>query len=234
MLKHGFQVFFCLWLLLASSISHAADLTHCQMRKDYQTSIRKVTNRAAHYLENHPATQTQHDNIFFWRNANKIDAIVFDIDETLLSNWQELDQTHCLFNPKHWAQWVEQAQATAIQPTIDLLHTAQKQGYAIILMTGRYEHHREATIRNLKAVGINHWNKLILKSDNEAHVSDCSHKARNKALLGKHYRIVMNIGDQVSDYCGSHNGIVLKLPNPFYTIPTLPGDALEQNQESID
>jgi 5'-nucleotidase (lipoprotein e(P4) family) len=222
MLKHCLRYICIFALVLNTTLVQAATPSHCMMPHDYQTKIAQQANRAIKYLKTHPATQTEHDRIFLWRKHTKLDAIVFDIDETLLSNWSEIKHNHCQYHPKAWSKWVEQARATGMAPTIKLLHVAQQQGYALVLLTGRKNSHRQATIRNLKRAGITHWNKLIMKENKQKKYTACTYKAQERASMTKHYNVVMNIGDQISDFCGSNNGIIIKLPNPFYTIPTLP------------
>ena len=222
MLKHCLRYLCIFALVLNTTLVQAAIPSHCMMPHDYQTKIAQQANRAIKYINTHPATQTEYDRIFFWRKHTKLDTIVFDIDETLLSNWPEVKRSHCHYDPKRWSTWVEQARATGIAPTIKLLHLAQRQGYAIILLTTRKESHRQATIHNLKSSGISHWNKLVMKKNQQKQYTACGYKADERTSMAKHYHVVMNIGDQISDFCGSNNGIIIKLPNPFYTIPTLP------------
>ena len=103
-----------------------------------------------------------------WINeqAPRVDrpAVVFDIDETALSNWEaikandfgrviggpcdELPQGPC-----GWLAWDLRAQSTVIPPTMDIFTTAKDRGAAIFFITGRAESQRAATERNLQTVG---------------------------------------------------------------------------------
>ena len=221
MLKQSMQILVALWLMMCGTIGHAADPIDCIMSQDYQNARDLELNKASKYLQQHRAAQTTNDRVFFWRKPAPVDAILFDVDETLLSNWPEIKQTKCMYDPASWNDWLNRASAEAIPASIKLLKLAQQQDYAIVLMTGRPERYRQATIDNLTAAGITGWNKLIMKKGDEKKLTPCKYKAKNRALMEKNYRIIMNIGDQLSDFCGSNNGIIIKLPNPFYTIPTL-------------
>ena len=89
-----------------------------------------------------------------WINeeAPRVDrpAVVFDIDETALSNWEAIkanDFGRVIDGPCNrlpqgpcgWLAWDLRAQSTVIQPTMDIFTTAKDRGAAIFFITGRDE-----------------------------------------------------------------------------------------------
>jgi 5'-nucleotidase (lipoprotein e(P4) family) len=178
-------------------------------QKNYQLELNISTRYAKQYLDH----ITRHNH---WR---KPPAIVFDLDETILTNWPELLRSKFVYQPKMWRRWVAKATAKAIEPTFAIAKEAQKKGINVIFISGRPEGDRSATITNLHRIGLTRWSALMLtQSDQERH-NICETKAQKRARLSHHYQIIMNVGDQYSDFCGRHNGVMVKLPNPFYKIP---------------
>ena len=177
-------------------------------KKNYQVELKISALYAKNYLS-HISRQTK------W---SKPPAIVFDLDETILSNWPELLRSQFVYQPKMWRKWVGSAKAKAIQPILNIVKNAQRKGISILFVSGRPEGDRNATIVNLHRIGLTHWAALILTQSDEERRNICKTKAKERAKLSHHYQIIMNIGDQYSDFCGQHNGVMVKLPNPYYKI----------------
>jgi hypothetical protein len=76
--------------------------------------------------------------------------IIFDIDETVLSNLQHL--LHPEPNTT-WDDWVQAADAPALGPSRCLYLSLLSAGYSVAFLTGRGEAQRDATMRNLEAAG---------------------------------------------------------------------------------
>lgn len=158
-------------------------------------------------------------------------AVVFDIDETALSNWEaikandfgrviggpcnELPQGPC-----GWRAWDMRAQSTVIPPTMDIFTTAKDRGAAIFFITGRDETQRAATERNLLDAGYAGYTRLIMEPPDAHYVSAADFKAPQRAQIEQQgYTIVANVGDQPSDLDGGYSQRTYLLPNPFYRIP---------------
>jgi acid phosphatase len=158
-------------------------------------------------------------------------AVVFDIDETALSNWEEIKANdfgrvvagpcdHLPHGPCGWEAWDLSARSTAIPPTLDVFHTAMDRGAAVFFITGRPEHQRAATERNLTAVGYTGYTRLIMEPDGSHYVSAADFKAPQRAQIEQQgYTIIANLGDQPSDLAGGFAQQTYLLPNPFYRIP---------------
>ncbi len=147
-------------------------------------------------------------------------AIVFDIDETLLSNWSYLQAQQFALSPETFAAWQRHAPGVALGPTRDIYTRAHAYRIPIFLITGRPERLRETTRRELESAGYWGWSGLFMKPDDyrEASISPFKSGVR-KMLTEKGYDLVLNVGDQESDLEGGYARRHVKLPNPFYYIP---------------
>jgi acid phosphatase len=158
-------------------------------------------------------------------------AVVFDIDETALSNWEAIkanDFGRVIDGPCNklpegpcgWRAWDLRAQSTVIQPTMDIFTAARDRGAAIFFITGRDETQRAATERNLQAVGYTGYMQLIMEPPGAHYVSAADFKAPQRAQIEQRgYTIIANVGDQPSDLDGGFSERTYLLPDPFYRIP---------------
>ncbi|HZA09205.1 HAD family acid phosphatase [Mycobacterium sp.] len=156
-------------------------------------------------------------------------AVVFDIDETSLSNWEVIKADDfgyfangpCnLPDPCPFRSWDLLARSTVIQPTLDTYNMAKSLGMAVFFITGRDEGQRAATEKNLQSAGYTGYNRLIMEPIGVKYQSATDFKAPQRAAIeGEGYTIVANIGDQPSDLAGGHAERTFLLPDPFYRIP---------------
>src|SRR5690348_1968515 len=100
-------------------------------------------------------------------------ALVLDIDETALSNWEiiKLDDfgrpvggpcDPALHAPCGWAAWDQLGRDPAIMPTLQLFQQARTMNVTVFFITGRPESQRDATERNLAAAGYGGFAKLYM------------------------------------------------------------------------
>lgn len=165
--------------------------------------------------------------------ASQVDrpAVVFDIDETALSNWAAIKANDfgrvaagpCddpARGPCGWLAWDLRAASTVIPPTMDIFTTAKERGAAIFFITGRDESQRAATERNLADAGYTGYTGLLMEPTGAHYVSAADFKAPQRAQIEQQgYTIIANVGDQPSDLAGGFAEQVYLLPNPFYRIP---------------
>ena len=163
------------------------------------------------------------------KNVSK-PALVLDIDETSLSNWEEIQADDFGFIPEGSCDglpkgpcgddaWERLARATAIEPTLNLFKIASDHNVAVFFITGRKNKFREATEKNLRAAQYIGWTDLLLKPDNDTSTVQQFKTAMRKQIEDKGYTIIANVGDQYSDLNGGHAERTFKVPNPFYFIP---------------
>jgi len=148
-------------------------------------------------------------------------ALVLDIDETALSNWDEEAQDDFGYIANDWNVWVEKKQAAPIAGTLRLYNEAQKHNVAVFFITGRSAAQTSATMENLNAAGYHDWTGLAMRGPHPSGQTTAEYKSgERRKIVEAGYRIVLNVGDQMSDLTGSpHAELSVKLPNPFYYIP---------------
>jgi predicted secreted acid phosphatase len=156
-------------------------------------------------------------------------AVVFDIDETALSNWEVIkanDFGRFINGPCNlpdacaWRAWDLTAESAVIQPTLDTYNMAKSLGVATFFITGRDEGQRAATERNLRDAGYTGWTRLIMAPPGVQYASAADFKAPQRASIeAQGYTIIANIGDQPSDLAGGAAQQTFLLPDPFYRIP---------------
>ena len=143
-------------------------------------------------------------------------AIVSDIDETILDNrglFKRVDK----FSWPVFIEWVKEAEAPSLKPTADFLKWARKNGFSIFLITGRPEKLRSYTIQNLVRNGIAYDGLYMRPEINNGSAIAIKTKTR-KEIEDMGFKIVVNIGDQVSDLVGGHALDCEKLPNKMYFV----------------
>jgi predicted secreted acid phosphatase len=145
-------------------------------------------------------------------------AIVFDVDETALSNYSAIDEDNFTFGPNSQAEATNEI-GEAIDPTLELYKLAQERGIATFFITGRRENTRRHTDSNLRREGFTNYTELILKPDASTATTVDYKSGARKAIEDKGYRILASVGDQYSDLAGGHEAVAFKLPNPFYFLP---------------
>ncbi len=144
-------------------------------------------------------------------------AVVFDIDETTLSNLPHILADDFGYIPRSWDAWVADGHARAIVPIQTVYETAVRAKLDVFFITGRSEAQRAATERNLREVGYDTWTRIIYLPPGDTPTTAARFKTdARKRLVQEGYVIVANIGDQASDLVGGYAERTFKLPNPFY------------------
>jgi len=140
-------------------------------------------------------------------------AIVLDIDDTSLSNYE------CLKDVGFDRAAADCPRLPAIPQTLSLYRYARRHAVTVFFITGRREKARETTVDNLRAEGYRRWKALRMRPDDQPLRRKDGWKARvRRAIERRGYRIVVNVGDQRSDLDGGHALRTFKLPNPMYVI----------------
>ena len=141
-------------------------------------------------------------------------AIVLDIDETSLSNYDPLAAAG--FNSVGLVVPAALGTSPALGPVLDFYRYARSRGVAAFFVTGRPDLAQIPTEANLKTAGYTQWDGLQFKPSG-LHTEEYKAGAR-AAIEKKGYDIVANVGDQESDLDGGHADRAFKVPNPFYFI----------------
>jgi predicted secreted acid phosphatase len=185
---------------------------------DYDRDLAWVADQADDWLRSRAATADR-------------PALVLDIDETALSNWEIIKRDDfgrpiggpCkppLDAPCGWAAWDQLGRDPAIEPTLRLFKQARALNVTVFFITGRPENQRRATERNLAAAGYRGYEKLYMVPDGAHFASAADFKAPVRAEIEQQgYTILENVGDQPSDLLGGHAEKKFLLPDPFYRVP---------------
>jgi predicted secreted acid phosphatase len=152
--------------------------------------------------------------------AQEKSAIIFDIDETALSNWESIISSDFAYNHDRYKEWENSAKGTAIESVRKLYTFAQLKGFAVFLITGRREIQREPTERNLKNVGFTNWQGVFFKPMDFMGKKATDFKCKWREYIKQlGYTLVLNIGDQQSDLDGEPQALYnIKIANPAYFI----------------
>ena len=147
-------------------------------------------------------------------------AVVFDIDETTLSNYEEMLAADFAYDSARFNAWVDSAKAPVIPGTLRIYKEAQRLGVSVFFLTGRPESQRAATEQNLRAQGFDNWQQLILRPPDQASATALAYKSAARAgIVASGYKIILNVGDQWSDLRGNPMAeYSVKYPDPYYFI----------------
>ncbi len=146
-------------------------------------------------------------------------AVVFDIDETALSNYEYTKEIGFGYIHKIWNEWQQKGIAPAIKDTKRFYDYLLSKNIHVIFISGRSADVGEATKKNLIEQGYTKFDALILQSESENTIPASKWKAvKRKELISKGYNIIACIGDQESDLSGGNTGIKIKLPGYLYLL----------------
>ena len=132
-------------------------------------------------------------------------AVVFDVDETVLDNspyQARLVVAGTEYSEPEWDNWVREQKATAVPGVLEFAKAAQKRGVALFFISNRAVHLKDATIANLRSVGLDVRDDSFLGLGTV--VPDCEQQGSDKncrrQLIGRKYRVLMQFGDQLGDF----------------------------------
>ena len=179
----------------------------------YDNDIVSVVKDAEAYIDARAKTNAK------MQNPAKL-AIVLDIDDTTLSNYQDIIERNFCPDDVKIKRAEQRGKSPAINPMLALYKNARKSGVAIFFVTGRGQDLQKPTERNLKAVGYTTWNGIFFRPKVDSNKSVVPYKTQVRAnIQAQGYTIVASIGDQDSDLAGGYAEKTFKLPNPYYYLP---------------
>jgi hypothetical protein len=175
-------------------------------------------------------------------------AILLDVDDTTLLTWNYEIASNWAFNPTTNADYVTNQRFPAVFGMVDMVTTAEREGYAIFFLTGRPAAQEQATLGNLTAdaIGVDagypkpttltdgedglftkpavadypDYLKTACATDPNGSCTTTHYKTATRAHIESlGYDIVANFGDQFSDLEGGFADRTFKLPNPNYYLP---------------
>lgn len=144
-------------------------------------------------------------------------AIVMDIDDTALSTFAMLAEGDFCIEGGLYQRHAMGAKMPAVVPVLEVYKAAREKGIAVFFVSSRGQSLREATEANLRGAGYGEWGEVFLRpADWEGDSASFKTHAREE-IESRAYRILINIGDQLTDLKGGHAEHEVLVPNPFYT-----------------
>lgn len=190
----------------------------------HRIDTNKVTKKARKFLKDRVKGMSK-------RQLKKT-ALVFDIDDTLLSNYNLQASAVPAFSLTSAQMSAPQQDESVLLPVIPqtrkILKWAQRRGINIHMITGRRPDESANTYRNLAAVGIAgkfkvHFRPTLnpgVTTEPAAGPAMPYKSAVRKRIERKNKQVILaNFGDQFSDLRGGYAEIAYKIPNPMYMIP---------------
>lgn len=152
-------------------------------------------------------------------NRKDKSVVVFDVDETALSNYAFTKEIGFGFIPKLWDEWQLKGIAEVMPQTKRFYDYLVSKNINVVFLTGRPKNVWAATHRNLIEKGFVKFDTLIVRESNEnkMHATEFKSQKRNE-LVKNGYDIIACIGDQWSDLTGGNTGYKIKLPNYLYLL----------------
>ncbi|MCX6169514.1 MAG: HAD family acid phosphatase [Ignavibacteriales bacterium] len=162
------------------------------------------------------------DDAISYLNKTKISeksVVVFDIDETALSNYQYTKEIGFGYIYKSWNDWQQKGIAPAIKSTKRLYDYLISKNIHVVFLSGREAEMLDPTRKNLIEQGYTKFDTLIVRSESERKLSTVSFKSQKRnELVRKGYEIIASVGDQPDDFAGGNSGYEIKLPNYLYIL----------------
>jgi hypothetical protein len=156
-------------------------------------------------------------------------AIVLDVDDTSELTYGLSAGNDFGYDPVESEEAINNGDFPAIQPTMDFANYAADHGVKVFFVTGRPEHQRTATLKNLANEGYPAPADAFLKPEGSAPdwlpcgltCTTIEYKSAARTHIEAEYgvKIVVNMGDQFSDLKGGHALNTVKVPNPMYYLP---------------
>ena len=188
--------------------SYKTNIINYYKTKQYNKDLDKYINNADSLV-----------NKYLKNNIKKNLAVIFDIDDTLLSTYKCNKKIQFGYSNSHFIYCAEHNLFTPIKPSINFYKKLRREGIKTFIITGRKQKELDITIRNLKEIGINNWDGLYLKPNDYKSKSVVPYKSNiRKKITAEGSIILLSIGDQISDSAGGYTKYGIKLPNPMYKL----------------
>lgn len=133
-------------------------------------------------------------------------AVILDVDETVLDNspyQARLIRSGGEFNEAGWAAWCRSEQARALPGAVAFTQFAAEHGIKVIYISNRAKGLNTVTIANLRKVGLpvtGPEDLLGLGTKVKGCAQIGSEKGCRRQLVSRHYRVLMQLGDQLGDF----------------------------------
>ncbi len=129
-------------------------------------------------------------------------AVIVDVDETVLDNTRyqaRLVLENARYGGETWAAWTAECDAPAVPGARPFCRHAAERGVTVFYVTNRRHAAREATRKNLAALGfpVDEAGATILTRGSS------TSKIERRARIAKTHRVLVIVGDNASDFDGA-------------------------------
>jgi 5'-nucleotidase (lipoprotein e(P4) family) len=146
-------------------------------------------------------------------------AVILDVDETVLDNsdyqaWNVTAGTN--FDPKTWTSFVNSQTSRPIPGALEFTQYAAKKGVKVFYVTNRVAEEEVATRENLAKYGFPldaNLDTILVRGEKEEWKS--SAKSARRAYVAQSYRVLLNIGDNFSDFTDDYKGTAAERQKVF-------------------
>lgn len=125
-------------------------------------------------------------------------AVIVDVDETVLDNSPyELENLLLgrTYTPDTWKAWTARAVAKPVPGALEFLNYAVSRGCSVYYITNRDADETDVTVANLANHGF-----PMSDADHVLTMSGTSDKTERRASVQRGHRVVLMVGDQLTDY----------------------------------
>ena len=143
-------------------------------------------------------------------------AVVFDVDDTLLSSWpyEKAQDPPLSFHPATWDAFVAACGYEPIPPSIALLNRLMAKGVHVAIISGGPAQIAASFEDCLRKNGVTGWSSATFRPAGTQQWTAAQWKVRQRmALETQGYTVIASIGDQVGDMSWGHLERGFLLPN---------------------
>ncbi len=148
--------------------------------------------------------------------TNLSPAVVIDIDETMLSNLTYITKNRDLNDLQEFCNWQKLALCQPIPSMVEFYNWLQSLNIDVFFVTARSTDLKVATLKNLANIGITSWSNVYFRDASLWPVPKLFKAFTRSEIYKDGFEIILNIGDQPTDFEGGFAANHLKVPNPFY------------------
>ena len=179
---------------------------------EYEMLCKNIYNEAARL------TNKKHSN-----NSNINQAIIMDLDETVLDNstYQvENFNKGETFNMESWATWVNREEANLVPGVKEYIDLVRNLGIQLVFISNRMDERLEATKNNMKKLDIYDEKDIYLLRLNKEDKKDIRRRevfdGINRMSKYGPFHVILYIGDAMGDFPNDDFSAKIILPNPMY------------------
>jgi 5'-nucleotidase (lipoprotein e(P4) family) len=142
-------------------------------------------------------------------------AIVLDIDETIFDNSRfaarQLAQGKTFTFGDDWTAFVNEIASAAVPGSVEFLRYAKSRGVTPVYITNRTTIHKAATLANLEKLGFPFTEDTVLVREDSS-----TDKTARRNTVAARYRILLYVGDAMSDFPADDSVPRIYVANPVY------------------